>query len=180
MKQLNRYLVLLFATALLTASFSAEAKSRVQRIYAFGFAASFNDSTVYFTDIQPIDSAWLAEKSDFLVSRQNYSYQLRDYLAEKGENHRTCIIVYSPKREKAEKKYIKMRKKYTAKGDFSVKYIASSEFRFSPIEPDLNAEQEAVPAKKDKKKKKAERRIRPDGNRPPHDAQGAPGEGFGM
>ena len=180
MKRLDRYFGVLFAAALLIASLSVVAKSRVQKIYAFGFAASFNDSTVYFTDIQPIDSAWLAEKTGFLVSRQNYSYQLRDYLAEKGENHQTCIIVYSPKRDQTEKKYMKMRKKYTAKGDYQVKYIASSEFHFTPIEPDFTTEQEAVQTKKEKKKRRAERKKHANGNIPPQSIPDTKGEQASM
>ena len=39
----------------------------VPKLYAFGFSASFNDSIVYFTDIQEIDSAWINDKTDFLA-----------------------------------------------------------------------------------------------------------------
>ena len=75
------------------------------KTYAFGFAASFNDSTVYFTDIQVLDSAWLNEKNDFLVSRDNYSYQLRDYLAsEQQMPRRTCIVYAGKNKKKVEKK----------------------------------------------------------------------------
>ena len=35
------------------------------KVYLYGFAASFNDSTVYFTDIQEVDSA-VIDRSGFL------------------------------------------------------------------------------------------------------------------
>ena len=84
------------AVALLTAStLPLSAKStQASKAYMFGFSASFNDSIIHFTDIQELDSTWLDDK-DFLESRENYSYQLRDYLADRGMEHRTCIICFS-------------------------------------------------------------------------------------
>lgn len=111
------------------------------KIYAFGFAASFNDSTVYFTDIQEIDNVWIDSKTKFLVNRDDYSYQLRDYLAQNGEPNRTCIIVYSESRVKVEKKYVKMKKKYSIgkkkeNSKFEIKYIESNNFKFKAVMPD--------------------------------------------
>ena len=97
-----------------------QAKSKMVKTYVFGFAASFNDSTVYFTDIQELDSTWLNEKNNFLVSRDNYSYQLRDYLANQGMPHRTCITCFSPKKKDIYKKYSKISDKYTKKGNFDI------------------------------------------------------------
>ena len=83
----------------------------VPKLYAFGFSASFNDSIVYFTDIQEIDSAWINDKTDFLVSRDNYSYQLKNYFTNIGQEHRTCVISFALKRKDIEKKYKKMKEK---------------------------------------------------------------------
>ena len=66
--------------ATLLIAVSMQAKDEMKRIYIFGFASSFNDSIVCFTDVQAVDSAWLNSKNHFLVSREYYSYQLRDYL----------------------------------------------------------------------------------------------------
>lgn len=65
----------------------------------FGVAASFNDSIVYFTDIQELDSAWIDDKSDFLLNRSDYSYQLKNYFEQKNILHRTCIVSYALKRK---------------------------------------------------------------------------------
>ena len=104
----------------------------------FGFAASFNDSTVYFTDIQEIDSAWINEHNKFLAARDQYAFQLRDYLATRFEPDRTCIITYALKRKDIEKKYAKMKKDYTVKyaNKYDVHYIDASEFRFTPVNMD--------------------------------------------
>ena len=108
----------------------------VPKIYAFGFSASFNDSTVYFTEIHEIDSAWINEKNKFLVSRDNYSYQLKDYFAHKGLPYRTCLISYALTRKDIEKKYEKMRSKYVEFGNFSIKDLSVTDFRFTAIKPD--------------------------------------------
>ena len=94
---MKRYLLLSTLVAILSwmTTETISAKSKVQKVYLFGFAASFNDSTVYFTDIQEIDSAWVDDKTNFLHDRDQYSYQLRDYLAEKFEPNRTCITTFA-------------------------------------------------------------------------------------
>ena len=63
----------LFATTVISAK-----RTAVDKVYMFGFAASFNDSTVYFTNVQTVDSAWMDTKTKFLLGRDNYSYQLRN------------------------------------------------------------------------------------------------------
>lgn len=115
----------------------------VPKLYAFGFAASFNDSTVYFTDIQEIDSAWINDKNDFLVSRDNYSYQLKNYFTSLGLEHRTCVISFALKRKDIEKKYQKMKNKYVKAGNYDIKSVSTNDFHFTAIKPD-NYEIEAA------------------------------------
>lgn len=108
----------------------------VPKLYAFGFSASFNDSIVYLTDIQEIDSAWINDKTDFLVSRDNYSYQLKNYFTNIGQEHRTCVISFALKRKDIEKKYKKMKGKYVKAGKFSIKTLGKNDFQFTTIKPD--------------------------------------------
>ena len=86
------YKALIMAAAIMLVggmSLGASAKVKcVPKVYAIGFAASFNDSIVYFTDIQEIDSAWINDKNKFLIGRDNYSYQLKNYFAGIGLPHR--------------------------------------------------------------------------------------------
>lgn len=116
-------------------AFNAIAANRNAKLYIFGFAASFNDSTVYFTDIQEVDSAWVDSKTKFLYSRDNYSYQLRDYLKAKGFNHPTCITMYSQKRKDIDKKLASMKKRYMEVGKYDIKTIAAADFKYAPIIP---------------------------------------------
>lgn len=129
----------LFAVMVITATLAATSvlakNKRVPKIYAFGIAASFNDSTVYFTDIQEIDSVWINDKTKFVLERENYSGQLRKYLNENGLPHRTCIISYAFKRKDIEKKYHKIRNKYVKDGKYNINNISGSDFSFTSIVP---------------------------------------------
>ncbi len=103
-------------------------------LYVYGFSFSFNDSTVYITDIMQLDSAWTDNRTKFLYARSSYSYQLKEYLLTKGVENPTCIISFSDKRKKAEKMYVKLKGKYAKKGEtFTVKYIPSTDFSFSAV-----------------------------------------------
>ena len=111
----------------------------VPKAYMFGFAASFTDSIVFFTDIQEVDSVWVMPKKRILAGRSNYSYQLRNFCADSlGFKNRTVVVVSSLKRKDIEKKYAKMKKDYTVKhaGKYDVHYIDASEFRFTPVNMD--------------------------------------------
>ena len=150
---------LVFATlaAALLISITSQAKNEMRKAYVFGFASSFNDSTVYFTDIQELDSAWFTSKNKFLIGRENYSYQLRDYLSGLGEEHRTCMVEYFFDRKKADNAWYKLytRYKQTQKKKnnqkqknelppYQIKKVALSEFTFQAIEPmeEVNEEEQ--------------------------------------
>ncbi len=134
----------------------AQASNKQEKLYMYGFAASFNDSTVYFTDIMEIDSAWIDVKTKFLYSRENYSYQLRDYLKRRGVDYPTCVTTYALTRKAVEKKYASMKKRYTTKGKYDIKYIAANEFIYTPIKPEISempTKENAAKGKNAKKKK---------------------------
>lgn len=113
---------------------STEAKTEKQHTFLYGFASSFNDSTIYFVEIQLLENSWVDSKTGFLYGRDSYSYQLRDYLKAQGVKSPTCITGFAKSRKKAEEKYIKLRNKYLSKGTYNIKYISSSEFNYSTVE----------------------------------------------
>lgn len=121
------------------------------RVYVYGFAASFNDSTVYFTDIQQIDTAWINTKTKFLLDRDNYSYQLKQYLQGLGVAHPTCITSFDFSRKAIEKKYLTFKKKYTKDHNYDIKYIASTDFQYEGVTPDDITLQQAEAKVKTKK-----------------------------
>lgn len=152
----KRYIFL--ALILLTLCLGMTAKNKtVQKVYIYGFSASFKDSIVYFTDIQELENVSVAERTNFLYSRDTYSNQLRDYLAGKDQPLRTCIVSYAFDRKHIEKKYLKLKYKYTKKGNFDIRYLKSDEFKFEKVVPtqvEEVATEASNDAKKGKKKKK--------------------------
>ena len=172
------------AAALLLVAMCVQAAGKRTRVYVYGFAASFNDSTVYFTDIQTLDSATVAARTHFLYGRDNYSYQLRDYLKTQGCSTPTCVTAFALKRKDIEKKYMAMKKKY-ANGKYTVKHIAPTDFSYMVIMPDettdvdmlTKAERKELKtkAKAEEKKRKTERNERKREGRPTPPAGGMPG-----
>ena len=133
----------ILATLLLMVAFSfgkANAKQVVvPQMYMFGFAASFNDTIVYFTNVMPVDSVWIESRNKFLLGRSVYSHQLRNYLAiNKKMPSRTCIILYNKDKAKLEKKLLKMKRLYMypkkGKQQFDVRFLEDAEFRFKAVD----------------------------------------------
>jgi|SRR5574344_764188 hypothetical protein len=126
------------ATVFLAPAITAAKGVVTPKIYAFGFAASFNDTIVHFTEVHPIDSAWIDNKDQFLMGREQYSNMMRDYLSQQGMPHRTCIVVFDKKPERLQKKYLKMKKLYTdvKKGvnHNEVRIINANDFRFHAVD----------------------------------------------
>ena len=103
-----------------------------QALYLYGFAASFNDSIVFFID-----------RHNWLYGREEYSNQLRDYLAAQGYSHATCVTVWATSRAALEKKYQRMRSRYlmlanrrtkkNGAAPYTIKYLTPEEFSYTPV-----------------------------------------------
>lgn len=127
----SKKIILTLSAMLMTTG--AWAELRPKTIFVYGFAASFNDSTIYFTDIQQIDSAYIDSKTKFLYSRENYSYQLRDYLDKLGFKNATCTTSFAMTKKEAEKKYLALRKKYLEGGKYNINYLKEHDFQYKAI-----------------------------------------------
>jgi hypothetical protein len=180
MKQTIHTLLAIIFMAAFTIGKASAKEVIVPKMYMFAFAASFTDTIVHFTNIMEVDSVWVQKKHKFLIGRENYSHQFRDFLAEKKEMpHRTCVIFFNKSRKKLEKQYVKMKRLYTqSKGgqkQFDVRYIYPEEFSFRPIdinvyilaeqerieqakEQELQAKQQREAAKKNKKEARKRRK----------------------
>ena len=142
------------------------AKSYCTPIYVFGLSASFNDSIVYITNIQILDSAWLDEKTHFLIDRNEYSNQFKNYFTSKGQTQRTCVMVFAEKEKDILKKYSKMKSRYSPSKknvkNFDLRTLDEDDFKFESVKPVLTDEPETAVSKKAAKKaekaaKKAEK-----------------------
>ncbi len=115
---------------------SANAANKKEPVWMFGLAASFSDSTVYMTDIQIVDSAYTNNHGLFLSERNEYSNQLRAYLKAQGVKAPTCVTTFARKYKEIEKKYLKMKRRYTLKGQYNVKYTKG--FIYEAVRPMKN------------------------------------------
>ena len=98
-----KYIVL--SLVLAATATTAEAKIIVtEHMYIFGFSASFLDSTLYITDIQDVQGASYDTKDKFLLGRELYSNQLKEFLTDqKGQANRICLVMFATTRKEAEK-----------------------------------------------------------------------------
>ena len=131
--------VLMIAVFLLGWVNSSNAKGyKPAKVYMFGFAASFNDSTVYMTNIQKMDAYLVNDRTKFLANREDYSYQLRYYLQNNGlVSYPTCVTMYAENENKAMKQFTALKNKYEkGKKKYFVKSISDAEFSYKTITPD--------------------------------------------
>ena len=163
--------VLAFVLTILFVGQTSAKRVIVPKMYMFGFAASFNDTIVHFTNVMEVDSVWVEKKHKFLLGRNYYSHQLKDYLATKEQlPQRTCVTVFAKTRAKAEKKLVKMMRLYTVSKDgkkhYDVRFIDSSAFSYKSVniqeyevsEEEIAAQKEAKKLKKKAKDKKKTRK----------------------
>lgn len=162
--------IALFCIMMQTIAMQSFAIERPTTLYVYGFSASFNDSTIYITDIQKLDSAWVNKRTGFLYSRENYSSQLKYYLQNLGVANPTCVISFAKTQKDAEKKYQDLRKKYSKNYEsFTVKTLSYETFHFKAIsaldDPSVSTDdsKEALKAEKiaeKKAKKEAKKKLR--------------------
>ena len=127
-----KYVRILCAVALVFALCSAfTMKDKEKAVYAFGVAASFNDSIVYYTDIQVLDSVEL-DKNGFLPKRDLYTYQLKNYLEYNLKKpDYTCMIYFSENRKKLEKEAVKVKGKYKKSKNMVLQVVKPEAFTFT-------------------------------------------------
>lgn len=130
MKSIKYTLLLVVA---LTALGASAKPLKTNQVYMFGFSASFKDSVIYVTDIQNVPGTWVESKNKFLLLRDEYSRQMKDYLEEKlQQEKRVCVVFYYPKKKKAEKEFLKLMKKY--KKGYEVRHVNEKDFKFEAID----------------------------------------------
>ena len=72
-----------------------------------------------------------------MANREDYSYQLRDYLqANSIEAHPTCITLFAENEKSAMKKYQSLKNRYMkSKNKYFIKDITSGQFVYKTVIP---------------------------------------------
>lgn len=133
MKRFKFSFLLLFTVLVVGVNSYAKDKNttKTEKVYMFGFSASFNDSLVYITDIQAVDSVEIEPKTDFLIGRTAYGNQLQFYLADYKERpNTTCVVFFDKKEDKLRKRYNKILKRYKNSKETILKNLTRDEFSF--------------------------------------------------
>lgn len=130
-----KYVRVFFAISLAFMFFSAFTLKNVDKpVYAFGVAASFNDSVVYCTEIQVLDSIEL-DKTGFLPKRDLYAYQLKTYLEyDLQKPDYTCMIYFSDNKKKLEKEASKVKSKYKKGSGLLLQVVDPAAFAFKKVQ----------------------------------------------
>lgn len=175
-----RKIIMALLLVVLGAGSAAAHPVSVPRLYVFGFAASFNDSTVYITEVQTVDSAWIESNGGFLYNRGEYANQLRTYLKSIGKADETCVVFFATKESDILKQYVKLRKTYEQpkkkeremRGRFLVTNVRTESFRFRSVPLEMSGvEPEKTKAERraEKEAQKAARKAAKDGkSKKPH------------
>lgn len=125
----KNYIFLLLA--LFGAVLSVSAKKDKDVAYLFGVSYAYNDSIVYFTEVQPVEGIKLKSHSRILPDRQHYAYELKDYMNfTEGKPGRISVIYFAKSRKKLEKVEAKVKKKILHKDNRTVRYLGDK-FRFT-------------------------------------------------
>ncbi|MBQ9236989.1 MAG: hypothetical protein IJ183_05455 [Prevotella sp.] len=140
---MKRFLVLIACAIMCMAASAQETQTNQQskvlrtvpQLYAFSVGMSPTDSTVYMSDVLILNNAQLVKSNGFLVGRQDYSSQFRNYLAELDMPNRTCATMYKENYRNASKEYDKMKADFEKRG-FKVRVIDQTEFRYIVIRND--------------------------------------------
>lgn len=134
MKYVKAILLALLVVTCLGVQAGKKSKTMQQKIYIFGFSASFVDSVAYITDVMELDSATIMSNG-FLGERQLYSLQLESYVQEQFHlSNSTNAVFFSKKRKDLEAKHEKMNRRYKRSVNLALVNLSEDEFRFRPEE----------------------------------------------
>lgn len=138
-------------------------KHRVKQksVYMVGVCMSLVDSTIFITDMHRVDSVTIENKTNFLMDRQLYSLQLKQYVESQYKGGPYIPVVYSGlKRKKMERRYLSLHKRYVQSKELRMYLIDQSQFRFKPetyiedtIIPESSSEKGSKKGSKKKSKK---------------------------
>lgn len=136
MKSSSFPLLLLLVASLVCLPAAAKKKTREpkpivpQRVWIYGCAVNFLDSVVFVTDIQYVDSV-IIDREGQLENSYAYSSDLKFYVESRyAKENEACAVYYSPKLKAVEKRYARMRKRFTAKR-MVVNMIGGDSFHFT-------------------------------------------------
>lgn len=128
---MKRFYISIFFALFCAVSLVSAKGDEKEGAYLLGVSFNYNDSIVYFTEIQFLEGVQLQSRSRILPDRQHYAYELKDYMNfTEGKPGRTSAIYFAKKRSKLERVEAKVKKKILHKDKRTVRYLGDK-FRFT-------------------------------------------------
>lgn len=154
-----RYIKFLFVAIVLfvtTAGRVSAADKCEPELYMFGYAFSFNDSTLYITTIQKVENVWLRSRNNFVIERETYSHQLQQYFEKDNVMNMTCGVSFHKKHKKLLKKYNKLKARYEKRmKHVRIITLSDADFAFTSVVPlQIENPEKEIAENKDKKSRK--------------------------
>ncbi len=126
----SRFALLVVALVCSLAVMAGDKKPVKQRIYMFGFAASFTDSVACQTTVQQLDSAWLDEHK-FLMDRALYSLQLQYHMEHVQQvKNPVCTVFFGRSAKRVQRLWNKMQRRYQKEEGLSYRILPEDGFKF--------------------------------------------------
>lgn len=127
-------------------------------VYIFGVGTSFSDSTVYISDIQPLDTARIEPRTGFLNRMPEYAEQYHAALQAAYPGLITCAVFYAQDLKTAEKKHAKLLRHYAKQHGTRTVEVAKDKFSFTTLKPQeqtqtITVNEESLSAPKPTRKK---------------------------
>ncbi|MGM9693727.1 MAG: hypothetical protein ACI3YC_01785 [Alloprevotella sp.] len=92
---------------------TAQAKSKKTKgLYAFNYASCLTDTTAYTTTVVWLEGAELGKKGKFFSDAPELSEKFRQYMQKTYKKPFFATTFYEKKREKLEKKLVKIRRRF--------------------------------------------------------------------
>ncbi len=111
--------------------------TKSKKIYFFGIAKNYTDSTACLTDICPIDNVAIDKQTNGVVNLELYTEQYSNFLKQKGKDGYICATFFSDKYKEIEKQFLKQRKKLERSKGMKLDVIAGSDFKFQFVDSKL-------------------------------------------
>lgn len=107
-----------------------ERETFTKDVYMFGVARNYMDSVTYLTNINCVRRVVFDKQTGFVDGLNLYTRQIENFLASQEHIGYLCTTFYANTRKKAEKMYVKIRKKCEKKNFTRIEPLGDFEFKF--------------------------------------------------
>ncbi len=111
-----------------------EIETKSKKMYFFGVARNYADSTACLTDITPIDNVAIDKQTNGVANLELYTEQYSNFLKQKGKTGYICATFYSDKYKDIEKIFLKQRKRLERNKGLKLDVVTNADFKFKFVD----------------------------------------------